>query len=234
MFQGFYLSGNLSLGTDAASSNVKGLVIQRCNISDIILAVNDNFNSLAENIMIRESVIRANLNVRYAKDVLIENNLINGAFYNSNGSVKVSNNIMFGNGHSLYIVTSVLFENNIFYQVGNFQYGSGSNTFRNNVFRSANPLNGSDVSEQNLFSVTNLFIQPATEFDYAINFHLAAGSPAIGAGKGGTQCGIYGGSRSYKEAAVPANPHIRSKIIADNTNAAGQVQVQVTVVAQQQ
>ncbi len=233
MFQGFFLSGNISLGTDAASSNVKGLVIQRCNISDITLAVNDNYNSLAENVMIRETVVRSNLNVRYAKDVLIENNLINGALYNSNGSVKVSNNIMFGNGHNLYVVTSVLFENNIFYQVGNFQYGSGSNTFRNNVFRLASPLIGSDVSEQNLFSVTNLFIQPATEFDYGINFHLAAGSPAIGAGKSGTDCGIYGGARSYKEAAVPSNPHVRAKTIADNTNASGQLQVQATVVAQE-
>jgi hypothetical protein len=232
MFQGFFLSGNISLGTDASNSNVNGLVIQRCNISDITLAVNDNYNSLAENVMIRESVIRSNLNVRYAKDVLIENNFINGALYNTNGSVKVSNNIMFGNGHTLYIVTSVLFENNIFYQSGNFQYGSGSNTFRNNVFRSTSPLIGSDVSEQNLFSVTNLFIQPATQFDYGINFHLAAGSPAIGAGKGGTQCGIYGGARSYKEAAIPSNPHVRSKTISDNTNAAGQLQVQATVVAQ--
>lgn len=234
MFQGFYLSGNLSLGTDAASSNVKGLVIQRCNISDITLAVNDNYNSLAENVMIRECVVRSNLNVRYAKDVLIENNLINGALYNSNGSVKVSNNIMFGNGHNLYVVTSVLFENNIFYQAGNFQYGSGSNTFRNNVFRLASPLIGSDIGEQNLFSVTNLFIQPANSFDYGINFHLAAGSPATGAGKGGTDCGIYGGARSYKEAAIPSNPHVRSKIISENTNASGQLQVQATVVAQQQ
>lgn len=232
MFQGIYLSGSISLGTDAASSNVNGLVIQRCNVSDITLAVNDNYNSLAENVMIRESVIRSNVNVRYAKDVLIENNFINGALYNTNGSVKVSNNIIFGNGHALYVVSSVLFENNIFYQAGTFQYASGSNTFRNNVFRMASPLIGSDIGENNLFSVSTLFVQPAAAFDYGINFHLIAGSPAIGAGKGGTDCGIYGGPRSYKEAALPTNPHVRSKAISDNTNASGQLQVQVTVLAQ--
>jgi hypothetical protein len=96
----------------------------------------------------------------------------------------------------------------------------------------ANPLGGSDISEQNLFSITNLFVVPNSTFDYAGNYHLATGSPAIHAGKGGTDCGIYGGPRPYKEAAVPANPHIRSKTIADNTNAAGQLQVQATVVAQ--
>jgi len=232
MFQGFYLNGNISLGTDAASSNVKGLVIQRCSFGDITLAVNDNYNSLAENVMIRESVIRSNLNVRYAKDVLIENNFISGALYNTNGSVKVSNNIIFGNGHTLYVVSSVLFENNIFYQAGNFQYASTSNTFRNNVFRMASQLTGSDIGENNLFSVSSLFVQPATTFDYGINFHLITGSPAIGAGKGGTDCGIYGGPRAYKEAALPSNPHVRSKTISDNTNASGQLQVQVTVAAQ--
>jgi len=97
-----------------------------------------------------------------------------------------------------------------------------------------NSLGVSDVSEQNLFSVTNLFMVPNTAFDYTGNYHLAAGSPAIHAGKGSTDCGIYGGPRPYKEAAVPSNPHIRSKTIADNTNDTGQLQQTATVVAQKQ
>jgi hypothetical protein len=189
---------------------------------------------MGSNIMLRESVVRSYINFRYAKDVLIENCLINGGLYNFDGSVKVANCIIFGSGYSIYYGSSSLFENNIFYMMGGFQYNSGSNTFRNNIFKLDNPLIGSDVSEQNLFSVINIFVQPTTAFDYGINFHLAAGSPAIGAGKGGTQCGIYGGGRPYKEAAVPSNPHVRTKTIADNTNASGQLQVQATVVAQQQ
>jgi hypothetical protein len=230
--QGFYLSGNIFLGTDGSNSNLNGLVIQRCSFTDITLAANDGFNSLAVNVLLRENVVRSNINFRYAKDILVENCLINGGLYHCSGSVKASNNILFGSSNCLYYVTSSLFENNIFYQVGGFHYNSSSNTFRNNVFRMANPLGGSDISEQNLFSITNLFVVPNSTFDYAGNYHLATGSPAIHAGKGGTDCGIYGGPRPYKEAAVPANPHIRSKAIADNTNAAGQLQVQATVVAQ--
>lgn len=232
MIQGFYLSGNIFVGTDGNNSNLNGLLIYRCNFNDITLAANDALNSLAVNVLLRENVIRSNINFRYAKDVLIENCLVNGGLFNLNGSVKVSNNIIFGSSYSLYYVTSSLFENNIFYQVGGFQFNSSSNTFRNNVFRLANPLSGSDISEQNLFSVTNLFVVPNTSFDYSGNYHLAAGSPANDAGKGGTDCGIYGGARPYKEAAVPSNPHIRSKAISDNTNASGQLQVQATVVAQ--
>lgn len=232
MIQGIYLSGNIFVGTDGNNSNLNGLVIYRCSFNDITLAANDGFNSLAVNVLIRENVVRSNVNFRFAKDILIENCLVNGGLYNVNGSVKVSNNIIFGSSYGLYYVSSSLFENNIFYQVGGFLYNSSSNTFRNNVFRLANPLGGSDISEQNLFSVTNLFMVPNTAFDYTGNYHLAAGSPAIHAGKGGTDCGIYGGPRPYKEAAVPSNPHIRSKTIGDNTNASGQLQVQATVVAQ--
>lgn len=232
LFQGFYLSGNIVLGTDASNSNLKGLVMQRCSFVDITFAVNDNYNSLAENVLLRENVIRGNINLRNAKDILIENNFIHGGLYNLNGSVKVSNNIVFGNGYSLYFCGSVLFENNIFYQAGGFQYSSASNTFRNNVFRMASPLVGSDVGENNLFSVSVLFVQPATTFAYGNNFHLDNASPAKGAGIGGTDCGIYGGPRPYKEAAIPSNPHVRSKTISNNTNASGQLQVQATVVAQ--
>lgn len=233
MIQGFYLSGNIFVGTDGNNSNLNGLVLYRCSFNDITLAANDGFNSLAVNVLIRENVVRSNINLRFAKDILIENCLINGGLYNLSGSVKVSNNIIFGgSSYSLYYASSSLFENNIFYQAGSFQYNSVSNTFRNNVFRLANPLGGTDISEQNLFSVTNLFMVPNTAFDYAGNYHLATGSPAIHAGKGGTDCGIYGGARPYKEAAVPSNPHVRSKAIGDNTNASGQLQVQATVVAQ--
>jgi hypothetical protein len=233
MFQGFYLSGDFNLGTDAANSNVKGLVIQRCNFNAITFSAHGSYNSLAENILLMQNVIRTNIDVRFAKDLLIENNFINGTLYSTNGSVKLANNIFFGNGYTLYYVSSVLFENNIFYQTNSFQYSSGSNSFRNNIFRLESPLIGSDIGEQNLFSITNLFIQPSTVFDYGIDYHLAAGSPARGAGIAGTDCGIFGGARPYKEAAVPANPHVRSKTISDNTNGTGQLQVQATVVAQQ-
>ncbi len=232
IIQGFYLSGNINLGTDNSNSNINGLVIQRCNINDFMLSAHDNYNGLGSNIMLRECVVRNNVNFRYAKDVLIENSFINGGLYNFDGSIKVANCIVFGSGNSIYYGASSLFENNIFLMQGTFNYGSGSNTYRNNIFKNANPLVASDIGEQNLFSVNNLFVQAATSFDYGLNFHLAAGSPAIGAGKGGTDCGIYGGARAYKEAAIPSNPHVRTKNIADNTNAAGQLQVQATVVAQ--
>ncbi len=42
-------------------------------------------------------------------------------------------------------------------------------------------------NQQNV-TMTDVFVDPST-----YNYHLKAGSPAIGAGTGGTDCGIYGG-----------------------------------------
>lgn len=231
-FQGFYLSGNLVFGTDPNNSNVEQFEIRRCSMADVIFAINDTYNSKAQFILIRENVVRGNINCRYAKDILIENNLLNGGIYYLSGSARLANNIIFGNGASVNACASITLENNIFVQVSTFQINSSSNTYRNNVFRNANPLGGSDIGEQNLFSVTNLFVLGGNSFDYLSNFNLTPDSPARTAGIGGTECGIFGGPRPYKVAALPANPHIGQKNIGANTNSAGQLQVQVTVTAQ--
>jgi hypothetical protein len=239
MFQGFYLGGSMVLGTDASNSNINGLIISRCNFHDILMAFNTVTVSLARNIMIHQNVIRNDVIIMDAKDNLIENNIIDGRINSANGSNRFMNNVVFGrvgsNTYTLNSITSCIFENNIFVSYANYGFSwiSSSNTYRNNVFGFANPFGPTEVLENNIFNATNLFTNVTLSvFTYAQNFHLKTGSVAIGAGIGGTDCGIYGGGRPYKEAAIPANPHVRSKIIADNTNAAGQLQVQATVVAQ--
>jgi hypothetical protein len=241
MFQGFYIGGSMVLGTDASNSNINGLVISRCNFHDILMAFNTGTVSLARNIMIHQNVIRNDVIIMDAKDNLIENNIIDGRIVSANGSNRFVNNVVFGrvgaSGYSLNSVYSCIFENNIF--VSNAAYGfsgnSSSNTYRNNVFGFANPFGPTEVLENNIFNATNLFTNVTLSvFTYEQNFHLKTGSVAIGAGIGRTDCGIYGGARPCKEAAIPSNPHIRSKTISDNTNASGQLQVQATVVAQQQ
>ncbi len=233
VLQGLYLSGRLNFGSNPTDSQIDGVTIARCNLEDVLLAVDDNYSSLATNILFRENVIRSPLNLRYAKDILIENNILNTYVANASGSVLLKNNLFFGNSYTVYYLSSCVFESNIFYVVNGLQYASGSNTYRNNVFRSDNQLVGSDVSENNLFNVSNLFVnQTLNVFDYIQNYHLNAGSPAIGAGKSGTDCGIYGGAKPYKNSAVPANPHVQTKTIAESTDAAGKINVQVKVAAQ--
>jgi hypothetical protein len=241
MFQGFYLGGSIVLGTDASNSNINGLEISRCNFHDILMAFNTITTSLARNILIRQNVIRNDVTIMDAKDNLIENNIIDGRINSANGSNRFVNNVVFGrvgsSGYTLNSVYSCIFENNIFVSQANYGFpgNSSSSTYRNNVFGFANPFGLTEVLENNIFNATNLFANVTLSvFTYEQNFHLKSGSVAIGAGIGGTDCGIYGGVRPYKMAAIPSNPHVRSKTISDNTNALGQLQVQATVVAQQQ
>lgn len=241
VLQGVYLAGNITMGSNATNSNVNGIVISRCNFNDLTFSYNGATVSLASNLLIRENVIRNDLTLINAKDNLIENNIIDGRINAANGSNTFVNNVVFGragaSGYSINSVYSCVFENNIFCNTASYGFlgNSTANTFRNNVFLFPNQLGGGDVSEQNLFSVPDPFVNKnLTIFSYTQNFHLTPSSVAVTAGKGGTACGIYGGVRPYKESAVPLNPHVRSSNIAANTDNAGQIQVQVTVAAQQQ
>jgi hypothetical protein len=51
-------------------------------------------------------------------------------------------------------------------------------------------------------------------------------------GTDGNQVGIYGGVFPYKELAIPVNPNIISKTISPQTNASGELNIQVQVKAQ--
>lgn len=242
VLQGIYLTGNIYIGSTGTNSNVNGLNVSRCNITDLVFSFDASTPSLATNILVDENVIRGDLHVMNAKDNLFENNIMDGRINSANGSNLFINNIFFGragsSSYSLNSIFSCVFENNIFYTTaayGFFGGGSTANTYRNNVFGFASQLGAADVSENNIFSATNLFVnQTLSVFSYEQNFHLKSGSVAIGAGKGGTDCGIYGGARPYKESAVPMNPHVQSKVISDNADNTGKINVQIKVAAQQQ
>lgn len=110
------------------------------------------------------------------------------------------------------------FQNNIF--AGNTSFPAGTNTGSNN-------LTGIDpaVVFENIDGNINTF-------SYAHDFHLAAGSPAIGAGLSGTDIGIYGGANPFKEGGLPFVPHIRYVMINPETNN-GLLQVEIKAVSQE-
>jgi hypothetical protein len=168
------------------------------------------------------------------KNVVFEANILTGQFYNAENIISVRNNIFLrGNNQTFVNTNSCRFENNIFLYSTGFSSGSFvGNQFYNNVFKETNPLAG-QFSSNNLFSVTNLFVdQTGATFSYTQDYHLNTDSPARSAGMGGTDCGIYGGQNPYKDGALPVNPHIRFKNLPAQTDTHGQINVQVTVAAQ--
>jgi hypothetical protein len=236
MLQGIYTSGSIYMGLEAASANVKNMMFSRCNVNSLHLSHDGTTFTNAENIVIRECIIRGDIAAARAKNVLAENCIIDGGINSADGQTIVRNCIFmrvisFGVNSN----AGTRFENNIFMANAGFWGGSNSNLqFYNNIFREGDPLGGpSPLYVNNKFSVTNLFVNaPAGGFSYAGNYHLNSDSPAKNAGLDGKDCGVYGGANPYKEGAVPVNPHIRVKTLPAQTDAQGKINVQVTVAAQ--
>jgi len=233
ILQGIYIQGSIILGNAADQAAGKNIVISRCNMSNIYLSENGSSPRGAENIFIRENVVRDAIYFAGVRNVIVENNLIEGGLIYGNGMINLRNNIFLR--RTSYVINNFsggTFENNIFLSSDAFATNNG-NYYYNNIFKGTDPL-GNEFSSSNLFNVSDLFInQSGVSFSYQHNYHLTASSPARGAGTQGTDCGIYGGSSPYKEGAVPANPHIQFKSIPTQTDAQGKINIQVRVAAQQ-
>lgn len=106
-------------------------------------------------------------------------------------------------------------DKSIIFDMSGTSYSSHS-VFNNIILQGA--VDGLIGSKNNLCNITQL---PATDgnkqnidinslfVDLANNdFHLKSGSPAIGAGYNGTDCGIYGGELGFVDKGVPGLPYI--------------------------
>ncbi len=235
MLQGIYINGSILIGTSPANSGASNILISRCNVFSINLSYNGTEPGGAQNIFIKDNVIRSSIAFAYIQNVTVENNIIAGALQNGNGMITIRNNIFLRNEPNLLsYLSSTSWENNIITGSSAFMYGGSGNLFYNNIFKEGDPL-GVEFSSGNQFNVTDLCVnQSGTTFAYTQNYHLTASSPARAAGLAGTDCGVYGGANPYKEGAVPVNPHIQSKLLPTQTDAQGKINVQVKVAAQNQ
>jgi len=174
------------------------------------------------------------------------NNVFTNNFFflrlNFNGGV-VANNILYTNFGGTFSMNAknVMFSNNIMY--------STSTTFDTTAFSS----NG-NTSTNNLFNVDPMFVNPVifnALFSYSqtspasgpfADFHLQAGSPAIGAGTDGTDLGIYGGPTPWRDGGtgdsryryfpLPDAVPVITGVTVQNmvVNEGGNIQVQINAV----
>lgn len=133
-------------------------------------------------------------------------------------------------GHSIISSGSALsFQSNIF-SSPNFNDNTNA-IFQNNVFCNATAETlGIPIGNGNKFSVnpvgddgiTNLLFvdYPNQSANYSMDgqYKLKTGSVAIGAGVGGVDCGMYGGSNPYRLSGIPAIPAFY-KLTAPSANA---------------
>ncbi|PVD53088.1 hypothetical protein DC498_06910 [Terrimonas sp.] len=100
---------------------------------------------------------------------------------------------------------SIYFLNNVCY--GASFTGAAGTLFENNLFDFAEGAYDITGGTDNQFSVdmSNVFVG-STGNSTDGQWQLKAGSPAIGAGAGGTDCGMFGGTNPYRLSGIPSIP----------------------------
>lgn len=229
--EGIHFSGGITFGTNMEINDV---TIKRCRIDGSIdFAANSSGTTPCKDGLIAENIIVGNLTMSNLINSAITNNIFNGVL--SNGSNNgISNNIFLYNSvsYTLNNIDNSFITNNIFFENNGVAGGCDMSTFSHNVFKYTPAIgNSTFTSNYNDIDFTNLMInQSGTTFDYAQDYHLQ--SPSTYLGTDGSQVSIYGGVFVFKDLAIPHNPHIISKTIATQTNAAGELPIQITVEAQ--
>lgn len=229
--EGFEVNGDINF---TANQSINYVSIIRCKFNG--LSITGNINP-SNNLSFIGCVFNG-INLENAQNVLVSNNIIISSINNTNSNL-ICNNIIFQAGIYVgyYTYTAIngnnnVIKNNIF-RIPNVVNGQG-NTLISNLSNAVDPNFGANAQAyNNMLNIADSLVfvnQTGNTFNYSHNYHLK--SPNLYLGDDNTQVGIYGGSFPYKEGAVPLNPHIRRKIIANQTNNNGELQIEVEASAQ--
>lgn len=238
---GIHFNGNIQLGD--VSDDAMDIVIERCRFNTITLRVM-NTDSVDTNFDVNECVLDF-IAGNNAKNASIQNCIVLGRVYSVHQSV-ISHNYFtnrFDDDNSYesvfrYLDQCLIVDNVFSNSIGNtlLCWDVTSSVFSYNMFAVtlSFPI-GTNLGNDNIFGVTlDLIYTDASNpdsFDYAYNWHLITGSPGVGAASDGTDIGIYGGAKAWKDGGLPYNPHIRTAIVPQQTTD-GTLPVEIHVGAQ--
>jgi len=231
--------GTITFNTGSSFSKIMGLVITgtiTINVGNIEIIKNKlqdiTFKSTTSfsNIYIGDNYVSSEGAISNSSGSEIINNIVisNNFFYGYYGGIGLPNNFY-------CVISNNIFNNsniNVFNStlINNIQ-PSGAQTLNNNVYFN-NIGNGTQFpnnnnNQQNV-NMNNVFVG-ATGYSTDGQWQLKAGSPAIGAGNDGTDCGIFGGLTPYVLSGMPSIPAIYEiNMPASGNNVSG---INVTVKA---
>lgn len=230
-FEGIHFVGGIS-GANAPFSNV---TFKRNFFAGTFSFIGDG-NNVATNNLLIECILNNSITMNTTNwdNSIISNNIILSAISTSNNIVH--NNIFTRGSSGYFNASNTSVFNNIFASTGNPFSGTVSgNIYRNNAFVSTAPSFGGDAIAENNYTgidLNSFFIDFGTVgvFSYDNDYNLQ--NPADFPGQDGSQIGIYGGLFPFKDGSIPITPHIKSKNIASQTNASGELQIEIEVEAQ--
>ena len=201
-------SGSKFMGLEIASIDLNGGLAQ-----NIVFLRNRIINSMYSdygissisvyysNIIFQQNFVQGSLSGRFENAVFRNNVFLGGLTINSfNNSVAFLNNVV-GNAN---ITMATQCANNIFFGSCNF-----TNCLLTNNICSASQAPAGNGNQLNV-DMNNVFVcyTTCTGFSTDGRYQLKAGSPAIGAGSNGEDCGIFGGTDPYVLSGIPAIPAI--------------------------
>jgi hypothetical protein len=252
------ISANLNIGANASNLYMEGLLlsssiqavntdglsgvsIRRCRIEGSLNVQGTGSNS---NFGVSECIIDGGVDIFALNNSSFANNFFGNRIVNGSGNL-ISNNLFFRASSSsssdkvLFNIQNCTVVNNIFVASSNYHVtttASVGNIFENNVFTTNNVAFGTaPILNNNYFNyaMDEVFVDfSAAPFSFDDDYHLQ--QPDVLPGNDGTQVGVYGGLFPLKEGGIPMNPHISNKNISGTTNASGQLEVEITVEAQEQ
>jgi len=157
-----------------------------------------------------------------------------------NANAVIDGNVLLNNHNSSSIFTSIsssTIKNNIILSTGPMVNHGVTNTLYNNLFVASSISyynSANNYESNNYFSIAqaDIFVnQTGNVFDFSHDYHLK--NPELYIGTDGTQVGLYGGITPFKEMGVPTNPQVTTKTISKETDANGNLQINITVKAQE-
>lgn len=247
--QGLYITGDVYFGSDGSNNAVNGYNISRNYIGGLLCLTYNSTNtpSPSQNINISENVLIGYVHLADATNLNLSKNVFQSYVKRTLSQVVFSNNVFLihasggcSSTPTFHDINGAIFNNNIITNIGCSGIATGTfsgNSFNHNVFSaniifpySGNPGTGNLINQ----SLATIFVnQPGGTFDYTYDLHLVSPSAGEDAGTDGTDIGLYGTSFPYKDGAVPSNPHILTKVIAPQTNSQGELNINITVGAQE-
>ncbi|MCX6278289.1 MAG: hypothetical protein NT004_09350 [Bacteroidetes bacterium] len=194
-----------SSGSKFIGLNVGGFAFYAPNLQDFVVLRNNITSSLTTNYGVSNVLVEQNMigsmDGRYENTIIRNNWFSYMNIYSNNNSLAVFNNVF-----SYYITLSLAqFYNNIIYATNN----NFTNCVTSNNVCSATQLPAGNGNQQNV-NMNDVFVCYTTCTGYSTDarYQLKAGSPAIGAGNNGEDCGMFGGGSPYMLSGMPPIPAI--------------------------
>jgi hypothetical protein len=237
-------------GSNSTNVNDVNITVTRCRIESVSFGISSNLvagqNSRGNNGIITKCVIGGSINginstnvsLQCGYNCTITNNIHKGQ-NNSMTNTVIANNVYYlgiVGGNVMNSLNGCSITNNIYDARGitstiPFVSSGAGNTISNNIClgQAGTPSGNGNVNfgdETTTFLVANPWPTISSEDS---KFQLAAGSPAIGIGTGGTNAGAFGGANPYILSGLPAYPVMTNFTTSGVGNTSVPLQVSVTV-----